>query len=132
MHVQGIKKLVALLCLSFFRVAYAQAPAPTTAPASPKPVESDKRNNTKAAAKPAKRAAATRKKDGANSPRTNFDFEGSTVKGDRTAPMGSILDQASPDRTYDFVKIRRQWRKEMVNSTHSLDAKGGTLGIEAQ
>ncbi len=61
---------------------------------------------------------------------TEFNFEETTVKGDRSSPMGSILEQASPDQSYDFVTIRGNWRKEMIQSADTLDAKDTTLNIE--
>ena len=61
---------------------------------------------------------------------TDFDFEGTTVKGERTSPMGSILEQATPDQSYDFITIRGNWRKELVKSADSLDTQVSSLNFE--
>lgn len=55
--------------------------------------------------------------------RTRHDFDASTVQGERTSPMGTMLDQVSVDQSYDFVTIRRNWRPEMIQSTSSLDTE---------
>ena len=62
--------------------------------------------------------------------KTQFEFEGTSVKGERTTPMGSILEQATPDQTYDFVTIRGNWQQEMLQSAESLDTPGAKLGLE--
>lgn len=61
---------------------------------------------------------------------TEFEFEGSNIKGEKGTPVGSILEQASPDQTYDFVKVRRNWRKEMIKSADSLDTQGNALNLK--
>lgn len=59
-----------------------------------------------------------------------MEFEGGVVKGERLDAMGSILEQATPDQDYNFVKVRNSWRKEMVSSPDSLDTKVLKLGLE--
>ena len=61
---------------------------------------------------------------------TEFEFEGSSIKGERGSSMGSILGQASPDQDYDFVTIRGNWQREMIKSADSLDTQVSSLNIE--
>ena len=61
---------------------------------------------------------------------TSLDLEGGVVKGERLDAMGSILEQATPDQDYNFVKVRNSWRKEMVSSPDSLDTKVLKLGLD--
>ncbi|MBI2602795.1 MAG: hypothetical protein HYW48_07055 [Deltaproteobacteria bacterium] len=61
--------------------------------------------------------------------RTRHDFDAATIQGERTSPMGTMLDQSSVDQTYDFVTIRRNWRPEMIQSAQSLDTEVKKLPI---
>lgn len=52
--------------------------------------------------------------------KTEFSFEGTTIQGERTAPLGTVLDEASPDLSYNFVTIRKNWRHNILKSLDSL------------
>jgi hypothetical protein len=81
---------------------------------------------------PAAKAPAAAAKNPPQSPTlgTEFEFEGTTVKGERTTPMSSILEQATADQSYDFVTIRQNWRREMLDSADSLDTQVSSLHLQ--
>lgn len=53
---------------------------------------------------------------------TKHDFEGIGVSGTRKTPLSSLISKSKANKDYDFVKIRRSWHPEMVQSTTSLDS----------
>ncbi|MDD9949992.1 MAG: hypothetical protein OXT67_00355 [Zetaproteobacteria bacterium] len=50
------------------------------------------------------------------------DFEGIGVSGARKTPLSSLISKSKANKDYDFVKIRRSWHPEMIQSTTSLDS----------
>lgn len=58
----------------------------------------------------------------ASKSKTNLDFDSVDISGQRKTPLGSLVNQTKSDKNYDFVKIRLEWRKEMIQSASSLDA----------
>ena len=53
---------------------------------------------------------------------TKHDFEGIGVSGTRKTPLSSLISKSKANKDYDFVKIRRSWHPEMIQSTTSLDS----------
>ena len=56
---------------------------------------------------------------------TNLDFEAADISGAQKTPLGTVITQNKSDKDYDFVRLRRRWTPEMVNSAKSLDVGQG-------
>lgn len=56
---------------------------------------------------------------------TNLDFEAADISGAQKTPLGTVITQNKSDKDYDFVRLRRRWTPEMVNSAKSLDVNQG-------
>lgn len=52
---------------------------------------------------------------------TYVDFEDTSITGQRRTPLGLGIDSRGADKDYDFVKIRKQWHPELIQSAKSLD-----------
>lgn len=53
--------------------------------------------------------------------KATVDFEETNISGAKKTPLGAVIEQGSVDKSYDFVEIRKDWHKEMINSATSLD-----------
>jgi hypothetical protein len=53
---------------------------------------------------------------------TKIDFDAVDIAGERKTPLGSMVSQSRADTDHNFVKIRMDWRAEMVQSAASLDS----------
>jgi hypothetical protein len=57
--------------------------------------------------------------------RTNFDFDAADIAGARKTPFGELVDTVQADRTYNFIKLRTNWRPEMERSAATLETGSG-------
>ena len=51
-----------------------------------------------------------------------LDFESESVTGARRVPLGSLIDKGKVSVDYNFVKIRKNWHPEILDSTLVLDS----------
>ena len=57
--------------------------------------------------------------------KTNFDFDAADISGARKTPFGELVDTVQADRTYNFIKLRTNWRPEMERSAATLETGSG-------
>ncbi len=57
--------------------------------------------------------------------KTNFDFDAADISGARKTPFGELVDTVESDRTYNFIKLRTNWRPEMERSAATLETGSG-------
>ena len=60
--------------------------------------------------------------------KTEIEFQPSEVRGVRMNPLNSLVSQKAA-QGYDFVKIRTNFKNEMVESTKSIEVQGKKLDI---
>lgn len=48
--------------------------------------------------------------------KTKVDFEAAEIGGARKTPLGQMINQNNAEKDYDFVRIRRNWHNQMVES----------------
>jgi|GEM_PF-4069359 len=57
--------------------------------------------------------------------KTNFDFDAADISGARKTPFGELVDTVQADRSYNFIKLRTNWRPEMERSAATLETGAG-------
>lgn len=52
---------------------------------------------------------------------TNINFEEGVINGAPKSPVGTEVGATTPNRNYDFVKVRLRWHPEMLQSAGSIN-----------
>lgn len=55
---------------------------------------------------------------------TAIDFDSVDIGGERKTPLGSLVGRSKAENDYDFIKIRKSWHPEMIQSATSLESAG--------
>ena len=53
--------------------------------------------------------------------KSSIDFEEVDILGKRQAPFGSIITKNNPDKEFELIKMRLDWKPEMIQSTNNLE-----------
>jgi len=56
-----------------------------------------------------------------NRDKTSINFDEADLTGKRQAPLGEMLNQRQADKDFDLIKIRTDWKPEMIQSTSSSE-----------
>jgi hypothetical protein len=54
-----------------------------------------------------------------------IDFDDADISGERSAPLGTVVDRVKNRNEYDLIKLRLRWHPEMVQSTSSFETGRG-------
>ncbi len=55
--------------------------------------------------------------------KTNIDLDSVDISGRTRAPMGSLVKRSRADNDFNFIRIRKRWHPEMIQSASGLDTK---------
>lgn len=53
--------------------------------------------------------------------KSSIDFEAVDILGKRQVPFGSVITKNNPDKEFELIKIRLDWKPEMILSTNNLE-----------